>query len=151
MSITEQSGVPAIAAFGFAEPSGIELQAATGSKLVQTSGAYRLRFAECKADLEAAFRLRFLVFNLELGEGFESAYRDGQDNDEFDGVCDHLLVEHSLTGQVVGTYRLQAGQVAARNFGYYSAREFDFSPFEPIRGSLVELGRACIHPRHRLL
>ena len=151
MSITEQSGVPAIAAFGFAEPSGIELQAATGSKLVQTSGAYRLRFAECKADLEAAFRLRFLVFNLELGEGFESAYRDGQDNDEFDGVCDHLLVEHSLTGQVVGTYRLQAGQVAARNFGYYSAREFDFSPFEPIRGSLIELGRACVHPRHRSL
>jgi len=56
-----------------------------------------------------------------------------------------------LTGQVVGTYRLQAGQVAARNFGYYSAREFDFAPFEPIRGSLIELGRACIHPRHRSL
>ena len=31
-----------------------------------TCGAYRLRFAENKADLEAAFRLRFLVFHLEL-------------------------------------------------------------------------------------
>lgn len=151
MSVAEQSGVAATAPFEFAEASGIELQAATGSKLAQKSGAYGLRFAESKADLEAAFRLRFLVFNLELGEGLESAYRDGQDSDEFDGVSDHLLVEHSLTGQVVGTYRLQAGQVAERNFGYYSAREFDFSPFEPIRGSLIELGRACIHPRHRSL
>ena len=151
MSVAEQSGVAATAPFGFAEASEIALQATTGAKLTQKSGAYRLRFAECKADLEAVFHLRFLVFNLELGEGLESAYRDGQDSDEFDGVCDHLLVEHSLTGQVVGTYRLQAGQVAARNFGYYSAREFDFSPFEPIRGSLLELGRACIHPRHRSL
>ncbi len=29
-------------------------------------GAYRLRLAESREDLEAAFRLRFLVFNLEL-------------------------------------------------------------------------------------
>jgi len=151
MSVAEQSGLAATALFGLAAASGIELQAATGSKLAQKSGAYSLRFAECKADLEAVSRLRFLVFNLELGEGLDSAYQDGQDNDEFDGVCDHLLVEHSLTGQVVGTYRLQAGQVAARNFGYYSAREFNFSPFEPIRDSLIELGRACIHQRHRSL
>jgi putative hemolysin len=148
MSIIEQPAA-ATAPFGVAEASEIERQATTGSKLAQESGAYRLRFAECKADLEAVFHLRFLVFNLELGEGLGSAYRDGQDSDEFDSVCDHLLVEQSLTGQVVGTYRLQAGQVAARSFGYYGAREFDFSPFEPIRGSLIELGRACIHPRHR--
>ena len=111
MSVAEQSGLAATALFGLAGASGIELPAATGSKLAQKSGAYSLRFAECKADLEAVSRLRFLVFNLELGEGLDSAYQDGQDNDEFDGVCDHLLVEHSLTGQVVGTYRLQAGQV----------------------------------------
>ncbi len=112
---------------------------------------YRLRFAESKEDMEAAFRLRFLVFNLELGEGLESAYLDGHDSDQFDGVCDHLLVEHRSSGQIVGTYRLQTGQVATRNFGYYSAREFDFSPFEPIRDSLIELGRACVHKSHRSL
>jgi putative hemolysin len=38
---------------------------------------------------------------------------------------------------------------AARNIGYYSAREFDFTPYEPIRAHIVELGRACIHPAHR--
>jgi putative hemolysin len=151
MSIAEQSSAPRNAALGFAEASEIELQATRDSGPVQKLGTYRLRFAECKADLEAVFRLRFLVFNLELGEGLQSAYHDGRDTDEFDAVCDHLLVEHSSTGQVVGTYRLQAGRVAARNFGYYSAREFDFSPFEPIRDSLIELGRACIHRKHRSL
>lgn len=114
-----------------------------------TAGAYRLRFAESLEDLEAACRLRFLVFNLELGEGLEKAYEQGYDTDEFDAVCDHLIVEHSGTHQVVGTYRLQTGTSAARNLGYYSAREFDFSPYESLRSSIVELGRASIHREHR--
>ncbi len=69
-------------------------------------GVYQLRFAESREDLEAAFRLRFLVFNLELNEGLESAYKTGCDTDEFDKTCDHLIVEHRLSRQVVGTYRL---------------------------------------------
>jgi putative hemolysin len=112
-------------------------------------GAYRLRFAESREDLEAAFRLRFLVFNLELNEGLESAYETGQDADHFDKTCDHLIVEHDPSRQVVGTYRLQTGRVAGSNLGYYSEHEFDFSPYEPIRNSLVELGRASIHWEHR--
>lgn len=121
----------------------------TEPKSFAAAGAYQLRFAKCQEDLDAIFRLRFLVFNLELGEGLESAYRSGHDMDEFDSICDHLIVEHGSSGQVVGTYRLQTGEVAARNLGYYSAREFDFTPYETIRDSLVELGRACIHRRHR--
>lgn len=114
-----------------------------------TAGAYRLRFAESLNDLEAAYRLRFLVFNLELGEGLETAYEHGYDSDEFDPVCDHLIVEHCRTRQVVGTYRLQTGTSAGNNLGYYSAREFDFKPYESLRNSIVELGRASIRQEHR--
>ena len=121
----------------------------SASKPVLAHGAYQLRFAESREDLEAAFRLRFLVFNLELNEGLESAYETGYDTDEFDKTCDHLIVEHRPSRQVVGTYRLQTGRAAARNLGYYSAREFDFSPYEPIRDSMVELGRASIHRNYR--
>ncbi len=121
----------------------------SASKPALSRGAYQLRFAESREDLEAAFRLRFLVFNLELNEGLESAYETGYDTDEFDKTCDHLIVEHRPSRQVVGTYRLQTGRVAARNLGYYSAREFDFSPYEPIRDSMVELGRASIHRNYR--
>jgi putative hemolysin len=114
-----------------------------------TAGVYGLRSAESVQDLEAAYRLRFLVFNLELGEGLEAAYERGYDTDEFDAVCDHLIVEHRPTHQVVGTYRLQTGTSAASNLGYYSAREFDFTPYESLRNSIVELGRASIHREHR--
>src|SRR5260221_3025803 len=112
-------------------------------------GAYRLRLATGERDRLAAFRLRFTVFNLELNEGLESAYESGYDTDEFDAVCDHLIVEHGPNAEVVGTYRLQTGDMAADNLGYYSAREFDFAAYERLLGNLIELGRACIHRDHR--
>ena len=113
--------------------------------------AYNVRLARGSADIEAAQRLRFEVFNLELNEGLDTAYLSGLDADRFDECCDHLLVEEAQSGAVVGTYRLQTGQLAAANLGYYSAQEFDFSPFEPIRCETVELGRACVHKDHRKL
>jgi len=124
-------------------------QPPVSAKWPLTSGAYRVRFAETQQDLESVFRLRFLVFNLELQEGLESSYEHGRDTDPFDAVCDHLIVEHGPTREAVGTYRLQSGSVAANSLGYYSAREFDFSPYEPLRDRLIEAGRASIHRDHR--
>src|SRR6185437_16007213 len=69
----------------------------------------------------------------------------------FDAVCDHLIVEHLPSQKIVGTYRLQTGANAAKNLGYYSAQEFDFEVYEPLREQIVELGRACVHRRHRNL
>lgn len=112
-------------------------------------GSYRARLASTTADRAAAFHLRFLVFNLELNEGLDTAYVIGQDTDEFDAVCDHLIVEHVTTGEIVGTYRLQTGAMAAANAGFYSEREFDFGPYRHLDDSLVELGRACVHREHR--
>jgi putative hemolysin len=113
--------------------------------------SYAVRLAQSAADIQAAQRLRFEVFNLELNEGLDTAYLSGLDADRFDECCDHLLVEDTRSGAVVGTYRLQTGQLAAANHGYYSAQEFDFSPFEAIRCEMVELGRACVHRDHRKL
>jgi putative hemolysin len=110
---------------------------------------YRLRLAASQTDVQAALRLRFLVFNLELNEGLATAFDTGYDTDQFDFVCEHLIVEHVLSGEVVGTYRLQTGLTAMRNYGYYSEREFEFAPYQSIRDSLIELGRACIHRDHR--
>ncbi len=117
--------------------------------LVGSSRAYTVREAGNAEDVRAAQALRFAVFNLELNEGLEHSFVTGLDADPFDEVCDHLLVEHAPTNEVVGTYRLQTGRSAARNLGYYSAQEFDFAPFEPMRGEIIELGRACVHRLHR--
>ena len=112
-------------------------------------GRYRLRLAEGIEDREAACRLRFRVFNIELGEGLDSSYATGIDTDHFDVFCEHLLVEDKTDGRVVGTYRMQSGATAAMNMGYYSAQEFVFAPYEPLRRDILELGRASIDREHR--
>lgn len=116
-------------------------------------GRYRVRLAQTSEDREAACRLRFKVFNIELGEGLESSYRTGLDTDKFDVVCEHLLVEDKLESnparRIVGTYRMQSGDNAKRNLGYYSEQEFNFAPFEPLRTGILELGRASIDREHR--
>ncbi len=113
------------------------------------TSAYNVRIAESDDDVRAAQRLRYRVFNLELGEGLDSSEDSGLDVDQFDVVCDHLLIEESSTGSIIGTYRLQTGRNARENLGYYSEQEFNFDPFEAIREKTVELGRACIAKEHR--
>lgn len=112
---------------------------------------YQARLAGSAEDVRAAQTLRFLVFNLELNEGLEQSFATLRDADPFDEICDHLLVEDTRTGEIVGTYRLQTGAVAGARLGYYSAQEFDLSPLEPLRDRVIELGRACVHSQHRNL
>jgi putative hemolysin len=107
------------------------------------------RLARSEDEVRRAQQLRFEVFNLELGEGLAESYATGLDVDPFDEFCDHLIVEELATSEIVGTYRLQTGQLAAANLGYYSEREFDFLPYEPFRCEMIELGRACVHAEHR--
>jgi putative hemolysin len=113
------------------------------------SGAYRARFAQTENDVEAAQRLRFEVFNLELGEGLQASYSTGRDEDQYDLRCHHLLVEHEPTGRVVGTYRLMTEQMAGAA-GFYSQTEFRLEALPRwIVGESVELGRACVAYEHR--
>ena len=112
-------------------------------------GRYRVRLGQGAADREAACRLRFRVFNIELGEGLAGSYATGIDTDYFDVFCEHLLVEDKTDSRVVGTYRMQSGTTAAMNLGYYSAQEFEFAPYEPLRRDILELGRASIDREHR--
>lgn len=119
--------------------------------LVSAPSQYAIRLARSADEVQAAQALRFQVFNLELNEGLADSYHTGLDVDPFDAVCDHLIVEHVPARQIVGTYRLQTGANAAKHLGYYCEQEFEFGVFEPARGQIVELGRACVHRQHRNL
>jgi putative hemolysin len=112
-------------------------------------GRYRVNLAQTLAEREAACRLRFKVFNIELGEGLAASYKTGLDTDHFDLFCDQLIVEDRASRTIVGTYRMQTGATAERNLGYYSEQEFDFTPYAPVRSSILELGRASIDREHR--
>jgi putative hemolysin len=119
--------------------------------LVSSPTHYTTRLARDREEVRAAQILRFEVFNLELNEGLASSHTMGRDEDPFDAVCDHLVVEHRPTGRIVGTYRLQTGLNAAAHLGYYCEQEFEFNAFEPARSEIIELGRACVHREHRNL
>jgi putative hemolysin len=132
-------------------PAGLPIQTGPGqtAQIHADVGRYRLRLAETQEDREAACRLRFKVFNIELGEGLDSSYETGLDRDRFDAVCEHLIVEDKTSRRVVGTYRMQSGETAKRNLGYYSEQEFQLAPYEPLRAGILELGRASIDREHR--
>lgn len=116
--------------------------------LPATPTRYTVTLARDEADVRAAQRLRHDVFAGELG-ALLSSPQPGLDIDPFDAYCDHLLVRDTLTGQVVGTYRLLPPERAAVAGRLYSEGEFDISPLDAIRPGLVEVGRSCVHPDHR--
>jgi putative hemolysin len=121
----------------------------TSEPVLTASALYRVNLAQTPEDLVECQRLRYLVFNLELQEGFSTSERTGLDIDPFDSFCDHLMVRDLRSGRLVGTYRLQSGTTAARNMGYYGDQYFDFSVYEPVRRQVLELGRACVHEDYR--
>jgi putative hemolysin len=109
--------------------------------------------------IEAAQRLRYEVFNSEPGfklapqGGKDEAARDdggaGLDADRFDEHCDHLLVREDNSGELVGCYRMLSPTGAVAAGGLYSATEFDIQALDPLRPSLVEMGRAVVRDDHR--
>lgn len=125
----------------------------------RSADRYRLTLAADAPDVQAARRLRHQVFSTEFGANTPGP--DGLDADEFDDVCDHLIVWHSASSaddvgsgrrQAVATYRLlppHSNDYTPRAAGLYAATEFDLRPVEGLLDRTVEAGRSCVHPDHR--
>lgn len=117
-------------------------------------GNFEVRLAETPLDLDAAQALRYHVFYDEMGaRPSREMRRLRRDFDEFDPLCDHLLVvdrdQREATPFVVGTYRLRRRGMPDRDLGFYTAREFDMGPVLDFPGEIMELGRSCVHPAYR--
>ncbi|MFG2832573.1 GNAT family N-acetyltransferase [Streptomyces sp. NPDC048434] len=106
---------------------------------------YTAEIADTHEQIRAAQRLRHQVFADEMGATLHSPLA-GHDIDAVDDLADHLVVTHTATGEVVGTYRLLP---PGRSPRLYSDGEFDLGALEGLRGSLIEAGRSCVHPDHR--
>ena len=109
---------------------------------------YTLLLSTDPALIEAAQRLRHDVFTSEPGFALAGAL-DGRDADRFDGFCDHLLVREDNSGELVGCYRMLPPPGAIAAGGLYTATEFDVQALDPLRPSLVEMGRAVVREDHR--
>ena len=113
-----------------------------------------VRLAETRAEIDAAQALRYRVFYDEMGaQPNDAMARLRRDFDDFDGVCDHLLVLDHTLGKgheaVVGTYRLIRREAAQRQGSFYSAAEYDIGAMLAYPGEILELGRSCVDARYR--
>ena len=106
-------------------------------------GRFSARIASSPEDIKAAQALRYLTFLAETGA---AAQEGGLDQDDFDDICSHILVEENKTGKLVCTFRmlpLTDGHEISRS---YSAQYYDLHALEDFDGKMVEMGRFCIHP-----
>lgn len=118
------------------------------------AGDLQVRLAESEREVNYAKELRYRIFVEEKGaQASQDGHANRQDTDEFDKICDHLLViDHSIPkGQnpVVGTYRLLRGSVGKKYGKFYTASEFDISPMLTLKDEVLELGRSCVAADYR--
>lgn len=117
--------------------------------------AFELRLAADARDLRAAQRLRYEVFVGEMGsDGPQVDHGQRLEGDEFDPVCDHLLLidrrrDPALLEDVVGVYRLLPGARLGPDQRFYSEGEYDLAALRASGRNLLELGRSCVHPDYR--
>ena len=113
------------------------------------AGDFEVRLAQTAAEIDAAQALRYRIFYEEMGaHATPEMARLGRDFDDYDQVCDHLLVLDRRRGEgpegIVGTYRLIRRSAAEKLGRFYSAAEFDIQPMMDVPGEVLELGRSCI-------
>lgn len=117
--------------------------------IIEKNG-FIVKIASTQEEIMQVYRLRFEVFNLELGEGLDSSYMSGIDKDEFDEQFMHLAVIDKSNNKVAATYRIQTYDMAQKHQGFYSAQRFDFKDFpKQIQQTGLEVSRACISRIYR--
>jgi putative hemolysin len=119
-----------------------------------SAGTLTVMLAKGPLDLENSQRLRYNIYFDEMGgDPSPEAKQAQRDFDEFDDVCDHLLVvDNSLIGEqnpVVGTYRILRSTPAAAFGRFYSESEFDISHLKSTGSEIMELGRSCVRADYR--
>lgn len=118
-----------------------------------TSGNLQVIIASDSADIKAAQALRYRVFYEEMGaRATPQVAALKSDFDDFDAVCDHLLVvafNEQGGYDVVGTYRLLRREAMQKIGRFYSDSEFDITPIRNYPGEVMELGRSCVDPNYR--
>jgi L-ornithine Nalpha-acyltransferase len=135
------------------QPLGARSARAPARIVELSAGNLDVRLAETADEVEAAQALRYRVFYEEMGARPDDRMaRLRRDCDDFDAVCDHLLVldrERSGGEAVIATYRLIRREHAQRLGRFYSASEFDISTVLAWPGEVLELGRSCVDIGYR--
>ena len=79
-------------------------------------GRYRARFASSEIDVSAAQSLRYQCFNL--------SNKDKLDVDDFDTICQHVLIENLETKKLICCYRILSFDSGKKILDFYDILDF---------------------------
>jgi putative hemolysin len=99
---------------------------------------YRARFASSQREVLAAQALRYQCFNL--------LNRVELDVDDFDTICQHVLIENLETNKLICCYRILNFENGKDISNSYSAQFYDLKSIEGYSKPMIEVGRFCIDP-----
>ena len=105
-------------------------------------GAYAVRFARNSDDVQRCQLLRHRCFVEDAGVQDRIG---GIETDNFDPLCDHIMVE-GRAGALVCSYRLMSIQSGAAIKASYSAQYYDLERLSHYSVPMLELGRFCVDP-----
>jgi len=109
-------------------------------------GKYNARLADSGDDVRKAQALRYTAFI--DGTGAETRNKD-LDSDDYDAVCDHILIEEAKTGDLACCFRLLPLESGSEIETTYSSQFYDLDALRTFPDRMVEMGRFCVHPDHR--
>jgi len=116
------------------------------------AGSLSAFIAKDQKDVRASQMLRYRVFVEEMGaSASEAAHAEKIDCDEFDDICDHLLIaDNAAGGKIVGSYRLLRRSRLPAGRKFYTEGEYNISKtLEHFKGEVMELGRSCVDANYR--
>ncbi len=112
-------------------------------RVYQSTDKFILKTAESPFELRQVLKLRHEIFYRELQDRSHATLLDF---DEFDSICDHLIIIDRKSKRIVGTYRVISSTFSDR---FYSQGEFELAGVLNQSGNKLELGRACIAQEFR--
>ena len=101
-------------------------------------GRYRARYASSQIDVLAAQSLRYQCFKL--------SNKDELDVDDFDALCQHVLIENLETEKLICCYRILKFDSGKNISSSYSSQFYDLKVIENFTEPMIEVGRFCIDP-----
>ena len=101
-------------------------------------GRYRARFASSENDVSVAQSLRYQCFNL--------SNKEELDVDDFDILCQHVLIENLETEKLICCYRILSFDSGKKISSSYSSQFYDLKAIENYPEPMIEVGRFCIDP-----
>lgn len=120
----------------------------TDDNILLDQGKFTVSIANDTKSIDECLRLRYEIFATEMSANLHSI-EAGLDKDCFDEHCKHLMVIEKSTDRVIATTRLLFSADTINTGGFYSETEFDMSNILNMQGSIMEVGRTCIHQDFR--